>query len=86
MAPFYVRSKVCIAPIHGRSKLADFAPHIDGSKADFAPHIEGSHADFVRIWSGDIGSGTKKLLKLSILPIVFRNLLDPIIFRDFYDK
>ena len=83
MAPFYMRSKVCIAPIHVGSKLADFAPH--GSKADFVPHMEGSHADFVRIWSGDIGSGTKKLLKLSILPIVFKNLLSPIIFWDFCD-
>ena len=46
MAPFNVRSKVCIAPIHVRSKVCKFAPHMDESNADFAPHMEGRHADF----------------------------------------
>ena len=46
MAPFHVRSKVCIAPIHVRSKVCQFAPHMDGSNADFALHMKGSHADF----------------------------------------
>ena len=46
MAPFNVRSKLCIAPIHVRSKVCQFAPHMDGSNADFALHMEGRHADF----------------------------------------
>ena len=45
MAPFHVRSKVCIAPNHVRSKVCKFALHMDGSNADFAPHKEGSHTD-----------------------------------------
>ena len=45
MAPFHVRSEVCIAPIHVRSKVCQFARHMDGSNADFALHMEGSHAD-----------------------------------------
>ena len=46
MAPFHVRSKVCMASIHVRSKVCKFAPQMDGCNADFAPHIEQSHADF----------------------------------------
>ena len=46
MAPFQLRSKVCIAPIHVWNKVCKFAPHMDGSNAHFAPHMEGSHADF----------------------------------------
>ena len=46
MAPFRVRSKVCIAPIHVRSKVCKFILDMDGGNADFALHMEGSYADF----------------------------------------
>ena len=44
MAPFHVRSRVCIASIDVRSKLCKFAPHIDGCNADFAPPMDQRHS------------------------------------------
>ena len=46
MAPFHVRSKVCIAPILVQCKVCQFASHMYGSNADLAPHMERSHTDF----------------------------------------
>ena len=44
MAPFHVRTKVCIAPMNVRSIFVDFAPHMEGNHADFAPHIDWRHS------------------------------------------
>ena len=46
MAPFQMRSKVCVAPFYVQSKDCKFSPHLEGSNVDFAPHMKESHADF----------------------------------------
>ena len=71
MAPFHVRSKVCIAPINVRRKFADFSPHMEGSKADFALHMEWRHI-----------FRNQNLLSITITQITFSN---PLYFEKFYD-
>ena len=70
MAPFNVHSQVCIAPIHVLSKLRDFAPHMDGSNAEFG---KGAMPTLLRTWSGDIGSPTRKLVKIANFANLFED-------------
>ena len=66
MAPFHVRSKVCIAPFYVRRKVCIFARHLDGSIADFAPHMEGSHSDFAPHMEGRHSFRDQKIANIAI--------------------
>ena len=72
MAPFHVRSKVCIAPFYVRSKDCKFTPHLAGSNADFAPHMEGSHADFAPHMERRHSFKDKQIAKIAIFFFLFQ--------------
>ena len=74
MAPFNVRSKVCIGPIYVRSKICKFALHMYRSNADFAPHMEGRHADFAPHMERRHSSRDPKIAKTAILANFQREL------------
>ena len=84
MAPFHVRSKVCIciAPIHVRSKLAYFALHMDGSNADFDPHMEGSHTHFTLHMEWRQGFRGQPIVRITNFAIFLKEYLKLISFRE----